>query len=468
MTAALRVADLSKEARRVVLEAAIEVLRSKEPPEIPSWLRKLRDFEPRRLRAGRAAEELLRGVDQVMAFREVVVRVLAGAHADLRVRLEAGGPKVVEECLRDGADPGVLGALALTFDGPLGGFLAGWSVAASGALSSAASVDEARRVAEAAERGAAGRVERARSEAEAATAARDQMAGRLDEGQAELRKLRRATAVSDDAATAARSADDARLEAERARAEVERSLESEARQRQRLEEELRRLEDEVARLGRAAEAASEQPTGPERPDQLVEAASQVAEALEQAAAALRLAVAGPAPAPLAPAPGPAPPASLRRPTGAHPARGLPSGRARPRLPAGMNPDTPEGLTALLREGVTLLVDGYNAVLDREGMVHRQALVRSLAGLLRGTRTHARAYFDGVEQGEYREGAVDVVFTASDEEADDAILGHVASLPRDRAVVVVSSDRRVREGAVELGAEVVSSRTLLRALRLRRA
>ena len=60
--------------------------------------------------------------------------------------------------------------------------------------------------------------------------------------------------------------------------------------------------------------------------------------------------------------------------------------------------------------------------------------------------------------------VRVHFSAAGTEADDLILDMVARLPTDVPVLVVSSDRRVAEGARRLGANAVASSVLLELLR----
>ncbi|MEZ5268119.1 MAG: NYN domain-containing protein [Microthrixaceae bacterium] len=56
--------------------------------------------------------------------------------------------------------------------------------------------------------------------------------------------------------------------------------------------------------------------------------------------------------------------------------------------------------------------------------------------------------------------VRVHFTQAGLEADDRLLEFVESAAPDLGILVVSSDRRVRDGARDRGAGVVSSRTLL--------
>jgi predicted RNA-binding protein with PIN domain len=64
----------------------------------------------------------------------------------------------------------------------------------------------------------------------------------------------------------------------------------------------------------------------------------------------------------------------------------------------------------------------------------------------------------------RRPGVRVVFSAPGEEADRVVVREVASLPARVPVVVASSDAQVRADAEDEGACVVSSATLLGALR----
>jgi len=60
--------------------------------------------------------------------------------------------------------------------------------------------------------------------------------------------------------------------------------------------------------------------------------------------------------------------------------------------------------------------------------------------------------------------VRVSFSPAEVEADDVVLARVADLDASRPVLVASSDRRVRDGAAGMGANVISSPQLLAALR----
>ena len=56
--------------------------------------------------------------------------------------------------------------------------------------------------------------------------------------------------------------------------------------------------------------------------------------------------------------------------------------------------------------------------------------------------------------------MNVRFTDAGTEADDVILDMISRYPHGRAIVVVSADKRVRNGARTRGANVVSSHQLL--------
>jgi YacP-like NYN domain-containing protein len=332
------------------------------------------------------------------------------------------------------------------------------------------------RDAETAQRDAVGRVERARSQAEEAEAGRAQLSDRLARTQAELREARASTRVS--------AATEAAHDAQRA---AEEALEAAVRDRDRAlvaeREAERRLDAaqvENTELRRQVGRPESERSG--ESERLLDEVTRALEALDKLASSLRSALgsSGRSQASEGPSATPAPGRSPERPRVPAEGRraaprdrvpesptGVGAGRPLPGLPPGMNPDSPEGLRAMLRSGVLVIVDGYNVLLDREGMVSRSALLSAMAGLVTGTSAQVRIYFDGIEPGRRREGQVEIVFTSSDREADDAILGDVARVGAGAPVVVVSNDRRVSEGARDLGAEAVSSRSLLRALRLRR-
>ena len=151
---------------------------------------------------------------------------------------------------------------------------------------------------------------------------------------------------------------------------------------------------------------------------------------------------------------------------------------RTRQPAALPPaileESVEAAEHLLRtEGVVVLVDGYNLTkLARPEMTlpeQRRWLVD--AAVETATRTGARfeVVFDGAEdQGSApadlaRRSGVQVRFSPAGVDADDVVLER-ARAPGQGVVVVASDDRRVRDGARRLGANVVGAAQLLAAMK----
>jgi len=155
--------------------------------------------------------------------------------------------------------------------------------------------------------------------------------------------------------------------------------------------------------------------------------------------------------------------------GAPPARRTPLD-----LPGGLFDDSPEAAEHLLRTpGVTLIVDGYNVTMagwpELAAGDQRRRLVTALQDLAARTATRSEVVFDGA--------AVDptlvptagrqlvrVRFSPPGVEADDVVLDLVERLPAATPLVVASSDKRVREGAKRLGANLLHARQLLDLLR----
>jgi predicted RNA-binding protein with PIN domain len=145
------------------------------------------------------------------------------------------------------------------------------------------------------------------------------------------------------------------------------------------------------------------------------------------------------------------------------------------LPRATFDDTVEAFEHLLRVPRTVVfVDGYNVTLSVRGDAplpdQRRWLVDAASGLAARTGAELEVVFDGAREGGAATGerrrhlGVRVRFTGPDVEADDEILGLVAGLPIDRPATVVSDDRRVRDGARRLGANVVGVAALAEALR----
>jgi predicted RNA-binding protein with PIN domain len=157
-----------------------------------------------------------------------------------------------------------------------------------------------------------------------------------------------------------------------------------------------------------------------------------------------------------------------------PAQGIAARRLPLRLPGGVFDDSVEAAEHLLRSpGVVLVVDGYNVTMTGWPTLaaadQRRRLVGALAELAARTSTEIDIVFDGADVGAVTVPApvrslVHVRFSPAEIEADDVVLDLVAHLPAARHVVVASSDKRVRDGARALGANVVHARQLLDALR----
>lgn len=151
-------------------------------------------------------------------------------------------------------------------------------------------------------------------------------------------------------------------------------------------------------------------------------------------------------------------------------------RPRRREPAAMPPgvwdDAPEAAAHLVRlPGAVVLVDGYNVARTAwPGLTpedERSRLIAALEELHARTGADVTVVFDGVQEGAPAPGqgsrTVRVRFTAEGIPADDVVRDLVDDFPRQRPVVVVSSDREVVDGARARGANTVSSRQFLAVL-----
>ena len=238
--------------------------------------------------------------------------------------------------------------------------------------------------------------------------------------------------------------------------------------RRRAEQEQGRQRDRIARLQRRLDEARA------RAQVDTERARDVAARLHDLADELQAALGAPEPAAAAPAPAsvaagePASAAVPRRVPAAMPGRPC-------RLPAGVHGDAPAAVDALLQvAGLTVIVDGYNVSKDARG-VPGTGLADQRAWLVQlATATAARCgvglivVFDGEDQRTKSAVArrnVRAVFTAEGETADDRIVAIVSDLA-EAPVLVVSSDRDLRQRCEELGANVVGSGLFLRAVTAR--
>ena len=141
------------------------------------------------------------------------------------------------------------------------------------------------------------------------------------------------------------------------------------------------------------------------------------------------------------------------------------------LPGGVHDHSVEAARHLLAlRHVVVVVDGYNvakrawpqmtSLLDQ-----RDRLIDRLAGLHASSRAEMWVVFDGTEAAAIapsKSQPVRVLFTPTGTTADEQILQLVPTVPRERPVVVASSDREVADGARRLGANVISAEQLLAA------
>jgi predicted RNA-binding protein with PIN domain len=156
------------------------------------------------------------------------------------------------------------------------------------------------------------------------------------------------------------------------------------------------------------------------------------------------------------------------------ARRPPAVRRPSRLPGGLLEESPEAVEHLLRlPAAILVVDGYNVSMrgwpDQELSRQRQRLIDAVASIGARTGADSIVVFDGAEVGTVRSGArhrhVQVRFSPVGVEADDVVLALADELPVDTPVIVVSDDRRVRDGARARGANVVAVDQFLALLRI---
>jgi len=140
-----------------------------------------------------------------------------------------------------------------------------------------------------------------------------------------------------------------------------------------------------------------------------------------------------------------------------------------RLARGALDGTVEATDQLLRApGVVVLVDGYNVSMT--GWPHldvtaQRASLQSMLGVaVARTGVEVHVVFDGDDDGRgpvvTSSLPVRVRYTPAGVEADDVLIRMAGEIPADRPVVVVSSDRRVRDGSAAVGANLVSSSALL--------
>lgn len=140
-----------------------------------------------------------------------------------------------------------------------------------------------------------------------------------------------------------------------------------------------------------------------------------------------------------------------------------------RLGRGVPDDSRQGLADLLsHEPICVFVDGYNVSKSAWPQLsiadQRNQLIAMLGRMKGRTSADVHLVFDGDSTGARPNVSVPypvrVHFTENGVEADDRILEFLDDLDARTPALVISSDRRVRDGSRERGANVVSSRVLI--------
>ena len=149
-----------------------------------------------------------------------------------------------------------------------------------------------------------------------------------------------------------------------------------------------------------------------------------------------------------------------------------TGRTPAPLPPAVFDDSTAAAHHLMRlSGALVLVDGYNVTKWKwttlSPVEQRRRLIDVLEELAARTGAEFRVVFDGADDpfaaepsvpqgGGLRARTVRVSFSPPRVDADDVILSAIEAVPLGRPVIVVSSDRRVRQGAGGRGANVLTS------------
>jgi predicted RNA-binding protein with PIN domain len=468
-----------------LLDTAGEMLRTLEPTEIPPILRPVAEFDRRGLARGAARQQLLRAIDAEPDFRDRAVEQFL-ARSDVVDALESWDAGDAFALVSDASDDATLQVLASAlYAARPPGWVFGLGVACASferlraerqagddfraRESQVAGLAESRRRAEAARVSAeqkAEHIERELREERQSRRDRDAQAGqRVAAAERKAAEIEREVAQARTAVEAA----DARLEREATRA---RKVDEEMRDLQRAVKEaeakmreadaglpiLRR--DDLSALVDAADMAQRLATG------LSGVADQARRVLQRTSSD------DASPPDAAPVATEAAADSDNDKEEDKKERQPRPRRAHPRVPPGMVDDDPDALDAMLRTPrAVLVVDGYNVSMLAWGHAppaqQRDRLLSAVSELQLRTRVRVILVFDGADVGGVlppRRPGVRVVFSPEGEEADAVVVRQAMDLPVEVPVVVASSDGWVEEHARESGAHVVSSETLLRALR----
>jgi predicted RNA-binding protein with PIN domain len=429
------------------LDAALATLRAADQGDLPGPLRQYQTWTPKRLRHPRVLGLVRRTLEVDQSFRKAVdERVLDEEEA--LARLVRAGRHA--EALASGETPEAVARVGLAL-GREGEAAVQAAVAAAASSRARAEADAVR----SALAGAEGELDAARERAEAEAAAARTAREELRAAREELRRVGRERRGLAD-----------RVEG------LERELASSSAALRAAREEAaatqRRLGGRVAELqARLAESQRSYRALRRSAGQVDPVVAEAVGALERDLDALRRAA------------GLAPDGGTGRGTGGSQAGpGGPSGaanrperRTRLAVPGGRGADDPETLAAWMgTDGVLVLVDGYNVTKHSQGFADR-GLEDQRTLLLDLCRRLARRFgaditvvFDGGTVGPIPTrlglGPVEVVFTDAGRTADDEIVARTNAAPRERPVVVVTSDNELRSRVATLGATVTRSPALL--------
>ena len=136
--------------------------------------------------------------------------------------------------------------------------------------------------------------------------------------------------------------------------------------------------------------------------------------------------------------------------------------------AGVLVDSVEGAVQLLQAGVLVIIDGYNVAKQAWPkatlLEQREQLLDVVTEVSARHHTSVNVVFDGaaIPGGARRNKRLPVTFSPAGVSADEVIIEMVRGLPYEHGVVVVTSDREVREAGERLGARLMHSRTFMAA------
>jgi len=462
-----------------LLDTAGEMLRTLEPTEIPPILRPVAEFDRRGLARGAARQQLLRALEAEPDFRERAVEQFL-TRPDVSDALETWDADNAYALVSDASDESTLPVLASSL---YAARPPGWTFGLGVACAAFERLRLERQAGDdfrARESQVAGLAE-SRRRAEAARASAEQKAEHVERELREERQSRRDrdALANQKVAAAERKSAEIEREVAHARTAVEAAdarIEREANRARKVDEEMRELRRAVKEAEAKVRAADAGLPVLRRDDlaALVDAADlarRLATGLSGVADQARRVLERNNSDDAAPPDDRAADSDTDGEKGKKEREPRPR-RAHPRVPPGMVDDDPDALDAMLRTPrAVLVVDGYNVSMlawgDAPPAQQRDRLLSAISELQLRTRARVILVFDGADVGGVvppRRPGVRVVFSPEGEEADAVVVREAADLPVEVPVVVASSDGWVEEHARESGGHVVSSETLLRALR----